>query len=54
VLNWSLAVKVSFYVSPGGTCERVLLYYGEVGEADRVSAGGGLASEQEDLQLVGE
>jgi ADP-ribose pyrophosphatase len=42
----------TFYVSPGGTCERVLLYYGEVGEADRVSAGGGLASEQEDLQLV--
>jgi ADP-ribose pyrophosphatase len=42
----------TFYVSPGGTCERVLLYYGEVGEADRVSAGGGLASKQEDLQLV--
>jgi ADP-ribose pyrophosphatase len=42
----------SFYVSPGGTSERIILFYGEVGDADRVSAGGGLASEHEDIQLV--
>jgi len=29
-----------------------MLFYGEVGDADRVSAGGGLASEHEDIQLV--
>jgi len=42
----------TFYVSPGGTSERIMLFYGEVGDADRVSAGGGLASEHEDIQLV--
>jgi len=42
----------SFYVSPGGTSERIILFYGEVGDADRVSAGGGLASEHEDIQLI--
>ena len=42
----------TFYVSPGGTSERIILFYGEVGDADRVSAGGGLASEHEDIQLV--
>lgn len=42
----------TFYVSPGGTSERIMLFYGEVGDADRVCAGGGLASEHEDIQLV--
>jgi nudix-type nucleoside diphosphatase (YffH/AdpP family) len=42
----------TFYVSPGGTSERIILFYSEVGDADRVSAGGGLASEHEDIQLV--
>jgi nudix-type nucleoside diphosphatase (YffH/AdpP family) len=37
----------TFYVSPGGTSERIILFYSEVGDADRVSAGGGLASEHE-------
>jgi len=41
-----------FYVSPGGTSERIFLYYGEVSEANRVSEGGGLAEEGEDIRLV--
>ena len=40
----------TFYVSPGGTSERIILFYGEVSNAGRVSAGGGLASE--DIQVV--
>ncbi len=42
----------TFYVSPGGTSERIFLYYAEVGNGDRVSAGGGLVDENEDIQLV--
>ncbi|HLI89646.1 MAG TPA: NUDIX domain-containing protein [Ktedonobacteraceae bacterium] len=42
----------TFYVSPGGTSERIMLYYAEVSEADRVSGGGGLASEHEDIEQV--
>jgi nudix-type nucleoside diphosphatase (YffH/AdpP family) len=41
----------TFYVSPGGTSERVSLFYGEVSEASRVGAGGGLAAEGEDIAL---
>jgi nudix-type nucleoside diphosphatase (YffH/AdpP family) len=47
-----LTYIATFYVSPGGTSERILLYYSEVGDADRVSAGGGKASEHEDIQQV--
>ena len=42
----------TFYVSPGGSSERILLYYAEVGDADRTSSGGGKASEHEDIQQV--
>ncbi len=42
----------TFYVSPGGSSERIVLYYAEVGNADRVSAGGGKASENEDIRQV--
>ncbi len=42
----------TFYVSPGGTSERNMLYYAEVSSADRVSAGGGKVSEHEDIELV--
>jgi nudix-type nucleoside diphosphatase (YffH/AdpP family) len=41
-----------FYVTPGGSSERIHLFYAEVGEDDRVSKGGGLASESEDIQVV--
>jgi ADP-ribose pyrophosphatase len=42
----------TFYVSPGGTSERIFLYYAEVGDKDHVSNGGGLAAENEDIRLV--
>lgn len=42
----------TFYVSPGGTSERIFLFYAEVGNSDRVSDGGGLADENEDIRLV--
>jgi nudix-type nucleoside diphosphatase (YffH/AdpP family) len=42
----------TFYVSPGGSSERVALYSAEVGEADRVAAGGGSAAEHEDIEQV--
>ena len=47
-----LTYITTFYVSPGGTSERIILYYAEVRNAYKVSAGGGLASEEEDIQLV--
>ena len=42
----------TFYVSPGATSERIALYYAEVGDADRVAAGGGRAAEHEDIEQV--
>jgi len=42
----------TFYVSPGGSSERIFLYFAEVGNADRVSAGGGRAAEHEDIEQV--
>ena len=42
----------TFYVSPGGTSERVLLYYGEVSEATRVAAGEGLGVGDEDIRVI--
>jgi len=37
----------TFYVSPGGTNERILLYYAQVTPHDQKGAGGGVASEGE-------
>jgi ADP-ribose pyrophosphatase len=42
----------TFYVSPGGSSERIWVYYAEVGSAARVSAGGGLPGEHEDIRVV--
>jgi ADP-ribose pyrophosphatase len=42
----------SFYVSPGGSTERVFLYYAEVDDAGKVEAGGGVDAEHEDIELV--
>jgi ADP-ribose pyrophosphatase len=42
----------SFFVSPGGTSERIFLFNVEVTEADRRSKGGGLPSEGEDIRIV--
>ena len=48
----NLTYIATFYVSPGGSSERIILYFAEVSNADKVSAGGGLASEEEDIQLI--
>ena len=40
------------YVSPGGSSERAYLYYIEVGNKDKRTAGGGLAEETEDIEVV--
>ncbi|HSF56473.1 MAG TPA: NUDIX hydrolase [Candidatus Binatia bacterium] len=42
----------TFYVSPGGSSERIWVYYTEVREDGRISAGGGLAGEHEDIRLI--
>jgi len=42
----------TMYPSPGGSSERITIYYAEVGNTDRIAAGGGLASEGEDIQIV--
>jgi ADP-ribose pyrophosphatase len=41
-----------FYVSPGGTSERIILFYAQVNATQRVSRGGGLRSEGEDIRVV--
>jgi ADP-ribose pyrophosphatase len=41
-----------FYVSPGGTSERILLYYAQVDDQSKVGDGGGLAAEHEDIELL--
>ena len=47
-----LEAIANFFVSPGGSSERIWLYYAEVEDSGRVGAGGGLASEQEDIRTV--
>jgi len=42
----------TFFVSPGGSSERISLYCALVSEAARQSAGGGLASEHEDVRIT--
>jgi ADP-ribose pyrophosphatase len=42
----------TFYVSPGGSSERILLYYVEVDDTTLDGSGGGLAGEDEDIQLT--
>ncbi len=45
--------KIStFYVSPGGTSERIHLYYVQISTRDKVSQGGGLAEEGEDVRVL--
>jgi ADP-ribose pyrophosphatase len=41
-----------FYLSPGGSSERIFLYYAEVSLADQIGAGGGLVEEGEDIRLI--
>lgn len=42
----------SFYVSPGGSSERIILYYAEVSGQSIAGPGGGLESEGEDIETV--
>jgi nudix-type nucleoside diphosphatase (YffH/AdpP family) len=42
----------TFYVSPGGSSERIWLFYAEVAEVTRSGRGGGLAGENEDIRIV--
>jgi ADP-ribose pyrophosphatase len=39
----------TMYTSPGGSSERVILFYAEIDDALRVGDGGGLADESEDI-----
>jgi len=42
----------TFFVSPGGSSERIFLYFVDTTGASRVSAGGGVAAEHEDIHVV--
>lgn len=42
----------SSFVSPGGTSERIFLYYAEVDSHQKIYEGGGVLSESEDIQLI--
>jgi nudix-type nucleoside diphosphatase (YffH/AdpP family) len=47
-----LAHISTFYLSPGGTSERIFLYYASVQPSDRVNDGGGMEDESEDIRTV--
>jgi ADP-ribose pyrophosphatase len=47
-----LEPMATFYVSPGGSSERIFLFYAEVDDDGRVSEGGGVAGEHEDIRVV--
>ncbi len=42
----------SFYLTPGGSSERIFLFFAEVEDVDRVDRGGGLEVEGEDIEVV--
>ena len=42
----------SFFVSPGGTSERIHLFYAAISPKDKIATGGGLVSEGEDVRMV--
>lgn len=42
----------NFYSSPGGSSERIYLFYAEVRETDKIAQGGGLAGDGEDIQIA--
>lgn len=42
----------TFFSSPGGTSERILLYYAEVGEIDKVGSGGGGGDEDIEVRQI--
>jgi ADP-ribose pyrophosphatase len=42
----------TFYLSPGGSSERLYLYYASVEAVDKVEEGGGVKHEGEDIRMV--
>jgi ADP-ribose pyrophosphatase len=42
----------AFYPTPGGSSERIHLYFAQVDEARRLAPGGGRAEEDEDIEVV--
>ncbi len=42
----------TFFSSPGGTSERIFLYYAVVRDKDRVATGGGTKAEGEDIRII--
>ncbi len=42
----------TFYVSPGGTSERIHLYYAQTSTKDKVGKGGGVLKEGEDIRIL--
>lgn len=42
----------TFYLSPGGSSERIWLYYAEVTEGGRIGGGGGVDDENENIRIV--
>ncbi|MFN8376654.1 MAG: NUDIX hydrolase [Anaerolineae bacterium] len=48
----SLRLVNKFYLSPGGSSERIFLYYSSVTPRQKKSAGGGLPGEGEDINIV--
>lgn len=41
-----------FFVSPGGTSERIAVFCATVADGDRVAPGGGIACEHEDIRVL--
>jgi ADP-ribose pyrophosphatase len=48
----TLVPVADFFTSPGGSSERIFLFHAEVTAAGRITAGGGLPTEQEDIRIV--
>lgn len=42
----------TFYLSPGGTSERIILYYAQMKPTDKLGAGGGVGYEGEDIKTL--
>ena len=42
----------TFYVTPGGSSERIFLYYGEIEAGSRKSSSGGQKVEHEDIEVL--
>jgi len=48
----NLELLSHFYLTPGGSSERIFLYYAEIDEQIPRSEGGGLNEEHEDIEIV--